>query len=211
VSEGRIILCEEQQVIALIASAGGLEAVSTVLQGLPEDLHAGVVVLIHQAPDRENALVHLLQRRSRLPVVAGQDGAPLAAGTVVVAPPGKHTLVTSGGRIALIVSGASPPSRPSADLLLATLATACGALATAVVLSGGGHDGATGATAIHHLGGRVIASSEATSTYPSMPQATIERAHFVDQIAELNDIAGVLRTIVNAPARSNTRGRLSAG
>ena len=181
--------------IALIASAGGLEAVSAVLEGLPEDLPAAVVVLIHQAPDRENALVPVLQRRSRLPVVAAQDGAPLAAGTVVVAPPGQHTLVTGGPQIALIVSGASPPSRPSADLLLTTLATACGPLATAVVLSGGGHDGATGATAIHRLGGTVIASSEATSAHFAMPQATIERDHAVDHIVELNDIADVLRAV----------------
>jgi CheB methylesterase len=119
--------------------------------------------------------------------------------------PGKHTLVTSGLRVALIVSGASPPSRPSADLLLATRATACGPLATAVVLSGGGHDGVTGATAIHRLGGTVIASSEVTSDHFVMPQATIERAHFVDHIAELDDIAGVLRTVVAAPESSNAR------
>jgi two-component system, chemotaxis family, protein-glutamate methylesterase/glutaminase len=193
-------------VVALIASAGGLEAVSAVLERLPRNLDAAVVVLIHQAPDRENALVRVLQRRSRLPVVAAQDDAPLAPGTVVVAPPGKHTLVTSGPRIALIVSGASPPSRPSADLLLATLATACGPQATAVVLSGGGHDGATGATAIHRLGGTVIASSEATSEHFAMPQATIERAHIVDHIVELNDIAGVLLKAINTP-----EGRIRGG
>ena len=130
-SEERTVVSGQQQVVALIASAGGLEAVSIVLEGLPEDLHAAVVVLIHQAPDRENALVQILQRRSRLPVVAARDDALLIAGTVVVAPPGKHPLVTSGARTVLIVSGASPPSRPSADLLRATLATACGPLATA--------------------------------------------------------------------------------
>jgi two-component system chemotaxis response regulator CheB len=206
VREQRSRLSEERQVVALIASAGGFEAVSTVLEGLPENLDAAVVVLIHQAPDRENPLVSLLQRRSPLPVVAAQDDAPLAAGLVVVAPPGKHTLVTSGPRIALIVSGASPPSRPSADLLLATLATASGPLATAVVLSGGGHDGATGATAIHRLGGTVIASSEATSEHFAMPQATIERAHFVDHIVELNEIAGVLLKVINAPEGRIRRG-----
>jgi len=77
----------ELQVIALVASAGGLEAVSRVLQGLPDRLDAAVVVLIHQAPDRESALVQLLGRRSRLTVTAAQDGTPLHAGAVVVAPP----------------------------------------------------------------------------------------------------------------------------
>ncbi|MGN6167314.1 MAG: chemotaxis protein CheB [Solirubrobacteraceae bacterium] len=133
----------------MVASAGGLEAVSTVLRGLPQDLHAAVIVLIHQPPDRANALVSLPQRRSSLPVALAHDGASLTAGTVVVASPGKPMLVTTGPSIALIFSGASPRSRRSADLLLATLATACGATAcgpraTAVVLCGGGHDGATG-------------------------------------------------------------------
>jgi two-component system chemotaxis response regulator CheB len=185
------------QVIAMVASAGGLEAVSTVLEGLPEGFGAAVIVLLHQSPDRQNALVHLLGQRSRLPVIAAEDGSCLQAATVVVAPPGKHVLITGGPAVALIVSGVSPPSRPSADLLLATLATACGPRATAVVLSGGGHDGATGASAIHQFGGTVLASSEASSTNFSMPRATIERD--IDQIVALDEIAGLLSSLVTAP------------
>lgn len=185
------------QVAALVASAGGLDAVSTVLQGLRQDLSAAVIVLIHQDPGRENALVPLLQRGSALRVTAAEDGTRLEPGTITVAPPGKHLLVTPGPALALIASGATPPSRPSADLLLCTLATACGPRATAVVLSGGGHDGATGATAIHHFGGTVLASDQATSTHFAMPQATIERENAVDQIVPLNDIAGVLTSIAS--------------
>jgi two-component system chemotaxis response regulator CheB len=186
------------QVIALVASAGGLSAVSQVLRKLPADLQAGVIVLIHQAPDRENALVHLLGARSCLPVEVAADDMPLRAGTVVVAPPGKHTLIAGGPALVLIVSGAAPPSRPSADLLLTTLAITCGPRATAVILSGGGHDGATGASAIHRFGGTVLASSEASSERFSMPQATIERGSATDHIVALNDIARRLAEIVAA-------------
>src|SRR2546423_4446030 len=122
------------QVIALVASAGGLSAVSRVLRKLPADLQAGIIVLIHQAPDRENTLVHLLGAQSCLPVEVAADDVPLQAGTVVVAPPGKHTLVARGPTVALIRSGAAPPSRPSADLLLTTLAITCGPRAMAVIL-----------------------------------------------------------------------------
>ncbi|TMM08166.1 MAG: chemotaxis protein CheB [Actinobacteria bacterium] len=190
---------EELQVIALVASAGGLEAVSTVLEGLPEGLGAAVLVLIHQDPERESALVHLLQSRSRLPVIAAEDGARLKAGTVVPAPSGKHVLVTEGPAIALIASGASPPSRPSADLLLTTLATACRARATAVVLSGGGHDGATGASAIHRLGGTVLASSQTTSSSFAMPQATIQRAEVINHVVALEEIAALLASLITTP------------
>jgi two-component system, chemotaxis family, protein-glutamate methylesterase/glutaminase len=190
---------EGLQVIALVASAGGLAAVSEVLDGLPADLDAAVIVLIHQEPKRENALVDLLARRCSLPVVAAHDHTALRAGQVVVAPPGKHVLIAAGPTLAVVASGAAPPSRPSADLLLATLATACGPRATAVVLSGEGHDGATGATAVHHLGGTVLASSERTSEHFSMPRATIERDSTIDKIVPLGDIAALLASIVAAP------------
>jgi two-component system chemotaxis response regulator CheB len=190
---------ESLQVIALVASAGGLAAVSEVLEGLPVELNAAVIVLIHQQPDRESALVSLLRRRSSLPVEAAQENSRLRARTVLVAPPGKHVLIAAGPRVALVVSGPAPPSRPSADLLLVTLAMTCGPRATAVVLSGGGHDAATGATVVHHFGGTVIASDELSSEHFSMPQATIERDTAIDQIVALNDIAAVLAALVAAP------------
>jgi two-component system, chemotaxis family, protein-glutamate methylesterase/glutaminase len=190
---------ENLRVVALVASAGGLHAVGEVLGALPPDLPAAVIVLIHQAPERESALVRLLQARCCLPVTAAKDDMVLRAGTVVIAPPGKHVLVRSGPRIALIVSGVAPPNRPSADLLLTTLATACGPLATAVVLSGAGHDGATGASAIHRFRGTVLASSEASSEYFSMPQATIERERALDYVVPLDEIADLLVSIVAVP------------
>ena len=187
---------EDSAVIALVASAGGLAAVSEVLAGLPADLNAAVIVLIHQQPERESTLAQVLGRHSTLPVEIAHDETLLRAGTVMVAPPGKHVLIAPGPKVSLIVSGAAPPSRPSADLLLATLATTCGPRATAVVLSGGGHDGATGATAVHHFGGTVVASSELTSEHFSMPQATIDRDAATVHIVALNDIAAQLASIV---------------
>jgi two-component system chemotaxis response regulator CheB len=183
-------------VVALVASAGGLDAVSRILCELPAGLDATILVLIHQAPDHVSALAAILDRRCALPVVVAEHDGPLAAGTVLVVPSGRHLLITAQQRTALIVSGAAPPSRPSADLLLATLATAVGSRAIAVVLSGGGHDGATGATAVHALGGTVIASDRESSTTFSMPLATIERDHAVDAILDLDAIAAHLVQLI---------------
>jgi two-component system chemotaxis response regulator CheB len=193
---------EGLQVIALVGSAGGLAAVSEVLSGLPADLNAAVIVLIHQAPERENKLVQILAAQSCLPVEAARDHTPLRARSVVVAPPGKQVLIAAGPMVRVIASGASTPSRPSADLLLATLATVCGPRATAVVLSGGGHDGATGATAVHHFGGTVLASDELTSQYFAMPQATIERDSVIDQIVPIGEIAALLVSSAPHPGES---------
>ena len=187
-------------VIALVASVGGLAAVSRVLGDLPESFGASVVVLIHQAPDRVSELVGLLSRVSALPVVAAEHGQRLEPGRVVVVPSGKHLLVTPALETALLAAGAAPPSRPSADLLLASLAVSVGPRAVGVVLSGGGHDGATGATAIHVLGGRVLATDEATSEAFSMPQATIEREGVIDRVLPLGDMAAALASLVSTPA-----------
>ena len=189
-------------IIALVGSAGGLEAVSRILEPLPEDFQGSLVVLLHLPPSRASHLVELIRRRCALPVLAAETGLPLLPGRVIVVPPGRHLLITPGTdvpRTALIVSGAYPPNRPSADLLLATLATAAGERAVAVILSGGGHDGATGATAIHACGGTVLATDETSSTHYSMPLAAIRRDEAVDRILPLDAIAGALEELVAVP------------
>jgi two-component system chemotaxis response regulator CheB len=189
----------EWPVIVLIASAGGVDALSRVVGALPAELSAALLVLLHVSPDRESALPEILARRSELPVAAAEDGMELTPGRVLVAPAGRHLLVTPDARLALIESGAFPPSRPSADLLLTTLALAVGARAITVVLSGGGHDGATGATAVHKFGGTVLASDEASSDAFAMPSATIDRDNAVDHVVPLDDIAELLVALVSAP------------
>src|SRR5262245_50802842 len=93
-------------VIALVASAGGVDALSRVVQTLPRDLPAAVVVLLHLAPDRESLLPVILGRVAALDVDFARDGEPLAPGRVIVAPPSKHVLVTHDLHVVLIQSGA---------------------------------------------------------------------------------------------------------
>jgi two-component system chemotaxis response regulator CheB len=183
-------------VVGLAGSVGGLRAITAVLEALPADLPAAVLVLIHQEPERESHLTEILARRSRMPVTTAQDGAPLRPGHVLVIPPGRHLLVTPERRTAIIISGVFPPNRPSADLLFATLATATGPDAIAVVLTGHGHDGATGATAVHTLGGTVVATDEATSEVFAMPEATIGRDHAVDHVVAETDLPPLLVRLV---------------
>ena len=188
-------------IVALVGSAGGVEAVTRILSRLPADFPASVVVLIHMRPERTSQLVEVMSRECSLPIVAAVDGVPLLPSRAIVVPPGTHLLITPDGQVpqaALIVSGVYPPSRPSADLLLATFATAVGPRAIAVILSGGGHDGATGATAIHVCGGTVLATDETSSRHYSMPLAAIERDNAVDRILPLDEIGPALEELVSA-------------
>ena len=129
---------------------------------------------------------------------------------MLVAPAGRHTLITNDETIALIPSGPVPPYRPSADLLLTTLALAAGRRAIAVVLSGEGQDAATGATAVHRFGGTVIVSSPETSTRTAMPRNTMIRDHITDQVVPLDDLAGLLIALITAPAIEPGHGGLPA-
>lgn len=150
-----------------------------------------MVVLLHQRPGGPSRLVELLGRECALPVERASDGAPLRAGRVLVVPNATHLLVADG-HVTLIASGAAPPSRPSADLLLATLAVACGPRAIAVVLFGYGHDGATGATAVHAFGGIVMAADAESSQVFGMPSAVIARDHITDSVLPVAEIPAAL-------------------
>jgi len=193
--------CPHTTVVALVCSAGGLDAIRHILTRLPAGFPAAVIVLRHHTPDSHDRLAAILSRSVALPVATARDGDALLAGHVLVAPAGYHTLVTADGRVALIESGDRPPYRPSADLLLSTLATAAGPRAVAVVLSGHGNDGATGATAIHRFGGIVIASDAATSTVFAMPHATISRDETVDHVVPLDQIPALLVALVGVGRR----------
>lgn len=190
-------------VVALVCSAGGLDAVSRVLGQLPDGFPAAVIVLQHHDPHARNMLASILRNRTVLPVATAHDGDPLVSGRVLVAPAGYHTLVTAEGTVALIESGDWPPYHPSADLLLTSLALAAGRHAIAVVLSGYGNDGATGATAVHRFGGVVIASDPATSPIAAMPQAVINRDEIVDHIAAVDEIAALLVTLASPVVRES--------
>jgi two-component system, chemotaxis family, protein-glutamate methylesterase/glutaminase len=152
-------------VVALVCSAGGLEALTTLLEGLPPDLPAAVIALQHRAPDERDRLPAILARRCLLEVTAAKDGSLLRPGTVFVVQPGHHAVVAADNRLVLVPTDGPPPYRPSADLLLTSLALVAGHRTIAVVLSGLGHDGATGAMALHRFGGAVIASDRASSAH----------------------------------------------
>jgi two-component system chemotaxis response regulator CheB len=113
-------------VVALVTSAGGLNALTQVLGRLPAHLPAAILVVQHIDPEHASSLPPILDDRTALSVRSTTDGDLLIQGTVLVAPPAKHLVVTSEARIGLIDSGRFPPSRPSADLLLATLTVTCG-------------------------------------------------------------------------------------
>ena len=85
------------RVVGVGASAGGLAAVRKVLEGLPPDLPASLVVVLHLMPNHPSYLAEILQRTSPLPVVQAADGQLVEPGHVYIAPPDNHMVVGLDG------------------------------------------------------------------------------------------------------------------
>jgi two-component system chemotaxis response regulator CheB len=114
---------------------------------------------------------------------------------VYLAPPDEHLLINGDGTVTLTHTELVNFVRPSADLLFESVAAAYGERAIAVVLTGTGHDGSLGVTAIKQRGGTVIAQDESSSEFFGMPSAAI-RTGAVDFVLPLDEIPLALITLL---------------
>jgi two-component system chemotaxis response regulator CheB len=187
------------EIVAIAASAGGLTALTRVLSALPESFGATIVAVQHLDPRHRSLMAEIIGRRSRLPVREAVAGAHVRAGQVYLAPPDHHMLINVDGSVSLTHTELVNFVRPSADLLFESVAASYGKHAIAVVLTGTGHDGSIGVTAIKLRGGTVIAQDEASSDFFGMPSAAI-RTGVVDFILPVDEIAAALQSLVGGVA-----------
>ena len=183
------------EIVALAASAGGLQALSEVLSGLPADFPTPITVVQHLDPRHRSLMAEILGKRTKLQVRQAQDGDTLEPGTVYIAPPDHHLLVNRDGTLSLSHSEMVHFVRPSADLLFESVAASYKDRAVAVVLTGAGRDGAMGIEAVKKMGGTTIAQDDETAEHSGMPSAAIG-THKVDFVLELDEIAPALITLV---------------
>src|SRR6266571_3350358 len=178
-------------IVAIAASAGGLTAISAVLEGLPPSFPAAVLVVQHVDPRHRSLMASILSRRTRLAVKEAEAGEGIVPGTVYVAPPNRHLLVNADGTLVLTQTELVHFVRPSADLLFESVAASFHDRAIAVVLSG------TGVEAVKKMGGTIIAEDEQSSEFFGMPQAAIQTG-FVDFVLPLGEISSALQSLVTA-------------
>src|SRR4051795_13730130 len=122
-------------VIAVGASAGGVEALRALVARLPGDLDAAVCVVLHMPATGRNLLGPILRRECALEVVLATDGLALERGTIYVAPADHHLLVEPD-RVRLGRGPKENGSRPAVDPLLRSLARTWNTHGIAVILSG---------------------------------------------------------------------------
>jgi two-component system, chemotaxis family, protein-glutamate methylesterase/glutaminase len=160
-------------VIAIGASAGGIEALQRMMRELPEDLAAAVCLVLHIPATSRSLLAEIINRQTPLPVTAAVDGQTLRAGHVYVAPPDRHLRVNAG-RVRLDRSPKENGVRPAIDPLFRSVAEHYGSRGIAVVLSGSLSDGAGGAAAVAAAGGAVLVQDPGDAVVPSMPESALD-------------------------------------
>ncbi|MBU6244772.1 MAG: PAS domain-containing protein [Actinomycetales bacterium] len=175
-----------ERVVAIGASAGGLEALQSFLGDLQAGAGSALLIAQHLAPGHPSLIVDLLSRATDLPVVEAIDGAALVAGQVTVIPPSVDARVV-GTRIALQDRGDRPGPCPSIDLLMESIAEQWGPHAVGVILSGTGSDGAHGLRAIRGAGGCTMVQSPDSARFDGMPRAALAIGS-VDLVADPADL-----------------------
>jgi two-component system chemotaxis response regulator CheB len=184
-------------IVVLASSAGGFNALTTLLSALPSDFPAPVVIVQHLDPRHRSLLADILGRRTPLAVKQAEEGDLVAASCVYIAPPNRHLLVNPDGSLSLSQTDLVHFLRPSADLLFESAAATFRDRTIGVVLSGTGSDGSMGVQAIKKMGGTVIAQDEDSSEFFGMPLAAIETGG-VDFVLPLEEIAPALVTLVTS-------------
>ncbi|MDM7913770.1 MAG: chemotaxis protein CheB [Candidatus Eisenbacteria bacterium] len=175
---GETLRAAEQRpscIVGVGASAGGLEAYSQLVRGLPHDCGIALVLVQHLAPDHESILASLLREGSPLPIEEASDGVRVLPNHIYVIPP-KADLTITGETLHLAPRSEARILHTPIDLFLTSLAESAGSQAVGIILSGSGTDGSVGAREIKAAGGFVIVQSPESAKYDGMPRASIATA-----------------------------------
>jgi two-component system, chemotaxis family, protein-glutamate methylesterase/glutaminase len=160
-------------IIVIGASAGGVDALKQVVQGLPKGLPAAVFVVLHVPAHGPSVLPKILSRAGVLPAVHPEDRDEIRPGTIYVAPPNYHLLVKAG-HVRVTRGPRENGHRPAADALFRTAARSYRSRVVGIVLSGVLDDGTAGLLAIKRMGGTTVVQAPDDAMYSGMPQSAID-------------------------------------
>jgi len=182
-------------IVAIGASAGGMEPLVRLLHELPADLPATVLITMHRPVARESQLQEVLARASRLPVAIAKQGEKLRPRKCYLGTPNLH-LTVGPGLVARLVHDGFYRGH-NIDLLFSSLARNAGPRTVGVVLSGLLKDGTQGLNALKEAGGKALVQSPREAPFNDMPRSAIDFDGPVDMIAPVRDLAQEICRLVH--------------
>lgn len=184
-------------IVAIGASAGGLDAFTELVKSLPPDTGMAFVLVQHLDPKHHSILRDLVSKQTRMPVAEATDGMEVERNHVYVIPP-NMTMTISGRNLALAPRNEASVPHLTADAFMRSLAAEQGPSAIGVILSGVGSDGTLGMVEIQAQGGVTFAQDETTAKYDGMPRSAIANG-CVDFVLPPKQIAQELARIAKHP------------
>jgi two-component system chemotaxis response regulator CheB len=186
-------LTQRRDVIVIGASAGGVQALQQLIEQLPRELDAAILIVMHLAPEAQSVLADILQRSTRRHVTAPDDGEPVRRGHIYVGRPDYHLLLEPG-HIRLTRGPRENRCRPAVDVLFRSAAYAYGSRVIGVVLTGALDDGTAGLWAVKARGGVTVVQDPEEAAHPSMPLSALEHVA-IDHVARVEAMGPLLLSL----------------
>ena len=187
---------QKYKAIVVGASAGGLYAISYIVEKLPQRYPLPIIVVQHRAKDQKDLLEEVLQSKSRIRIKQADEKESIESNIVYIAPPDYHLLIEKDETFSLSSDVPVHFSRPSINVLFETAAKVFTNTLIGIILTGASSDGAAGIVAVKNHGGLTIAQDPVEAQFPFMPTASIETKE-VQHIWILPEIQNFLLKIMD--------------
>ncbi|MGF6708760.1 protein-glutamate methylesterase/protein-glutamine glutaminase [Pseudomonas frederiksbergensis] len=188
-----------ETLVAIGTSTGGTQALEAILTRLPPGC-PGLLIVQHMPERFTAAFAERLNQLCRIEVLEARDGERVMAGRALIAPGGRHMLLTRSGAQYLVEVRDGPPvsrHRPSVDVLFRSVARAAGRNALGIIMTGMGDDGARGLKEMREAGARTLAQDEASCVVFGMPKEAIKLGA-AERVLPLCDIPSAILASTNA-------------
>lgn len=190
-------IIQEYRLIAVGASAGGLEALKSFFEGIPPNDLNSYVVLQHLSPDFKSMMGDLLRKSTKLKIEQIKSNTDIQPGRIYLIPTTSN-LIFQNGQLHLVEKPKGQKLNLPIDLFLESMAQYKEDQAIAVILSGTGSDGTRGIKAIKERGGMVMVQDPGQAKFDGMPQSAIQTG-LVDYVLKTEEMGQELINYINAP------------
>jgi len=184
----------ERNIVVIGCSVGGVEALQTVVAGLPANFPAAIFVVLHISPQTHSVLPDILNRAGNLPAKHPAHREQIRRGHIYVAPPDHH-LIIEDGRIVLSRGPKENRHRPSVDPLFRSAARAYGRQVIGIILTGSLDDGTVGLQAVKKVGGITIVQDPEDAFCADMPRSAMDHVK-TDHVVPVAQIPALLAELV---------------